>query len=75
MRRVSCHGVDALPSIRRNKTNGGRSKKLICELETYLPTNPFSMFHRLMTSTHVGDSTSAMHRNDGHTAERYVATL
>jgi len=28
-----------------------------------------------MTSTHVGDSTSAMHRNDGHTAERYVATL
>ena len=75
MRRVSCHGVDALPIIRRSKTHGGRSKKLICELETSLLTNPFGKLHGLIASTHVGDSTSAMLRNDSHTAERYVVPL
>lgn len=75
MRGVSRHGVDALPIIRRSKTHGGRSRKLICELEASLLTNPFGKLHRLMASTHVGDSTSAMLRNDSHTAERYVVPL
>ena len=75
MRGVSRHGVDALPIIRRSKTHGGRSKKLICELETSLLANPFGKLHGLIASTHVGDSTSAMLRNVSHTAERYVVPL
>lgn len=72
MRRVSRHGVDALPTILRSKTYGERSKKLLCDMETSLPANPFSMFCLLMTSTHVVVSTAAMHRNDGDTTEWYV---
>jgi len=75
MRGVSRHGVDALPIIRRSKTHGGRSKKLICELEESLLTNPFGKLHRLMASTHVGVSSSGMLRNDSHAAERYVVQL
>lgn len=73
MRRVSRYGIDALPSLRRSKTYGERSKKLLVEMETSIPANPFCMFCVLMTSTYVVVSTPTMHCNDGHTAKRYVA--
>ena len=69
------HGVDSFAIISRCKKHCGISKKLICELEASLLTNPFGKLHRLMASTHVGDSTSAMLRNDSHAAERYVVPL